>query len=473
MYLVIGLGFGDEGKGTLIDTLSRLSAQVPPHSGRAAGPPTVIRFNGGPQAAHHVVTTTGQSHCFAQFGSGSLCSGAKTLLSRHMLIEPMALLREAKALHALNVKDPLLQLSIDERCVVVTPFHKLLNRMQEVARGSGRHGSCGLGVGQAWLDSRNPSVPSLGIGEARDPARLRRKLSFLQLVQVDRAEQLVDAHKGVQELGSHLREMERSDWVEALVAVYSELLQRIAGLDDGAALANLLKDPVGQHSVLFEGAQGVLLDAEHGFWPHVSPSYTTFRNALELLAESRSEGRPLRLGVLRAYGTRHGPGPFVTEDMDLQTYLPERHNLENPWQGAMRIGWFDAVAARYAITAAGGVDQVALTNLDRLSGLPRLRVCVGYRDGGGTAAGSVLHHLPVAPGPSRAQQAELTRRLASCVPIYEELPGFPSALKDGHLSPAAADFVRFLESPAGLGVPIAIVSVGPTSADKLFLHIGH
>src|SRR5262245_25683269 len=122
--ILAGLGFGDEGKGSLTDALAR-------RRGEGA---CVVRYNGGPQAAHYVVTPEGRSHCFAQLGSGSLTPGARTFLSRFMVVDPLALAREAEALASLGVSGALRRLTLDERCVVVTPFHKLVNRIQELAR---------------------------------------------------------------------------------------------------------------------------------------------------------------------------------------------------------------------------------------------------------------------------------------------------------------------------------------------------
>lgn len=454
MHFIIGLGYGDEGKGSVVDTLSRRAHA----SGRR---PLIIRFNGGPQAAHFVVSDAGQSHCFAQLGAGMLVPDAVTMLSQHMLIDPPALLREAEALAALNVSAPLSRVTIDERCVIVTPFHRLLNRMQEVARGAHRHGSCGLGVGQAWLDSQNRNLPSLRIGEMRDEMAFASALRFMQMVKVDQGEQLIDANSEVAALRTYLTELRRSDWIPRLLDSYRALLQQIAGLDDGTRLKAALADETLEP--LFEGAQGVLLDAEYGFWPHVTPSRTTYQNALRILLDCDVTRRPRRIGVLRAYATRHGAGPFVTYDAALEAQLPERHNVHNPWQGEMRVGWFDAVAARYAIEVAGGCDGVALTNLDRLNGQERVRVCIGYR-----IHDSRIDRLPFNTQPDRERQGALTTQLLSCQPIFEDLPGWKTARHGDALSPSAEAFVKFLESERGIGIPISIVSCGETASGKIF-----
>src|SRR5688500_5963008 len=134
--VVTRLGLGDEGKGATVDALVRRHALE-----------LVVRHNGGPPAAHHVVRADGAVPCFAQFGAGTLVPGGRTRLSRFMLVEPLALAREAAALERLGIAAPLRRVTIDVACAIVTPFHRLYGRMQELSRGTGRHGSCGLGVG--------------------------------------------------------------------------------------------------------------------------------------------------------------------------------------------------------------------------------------------------------------------------------------------------------------------------------------
>jgi adenylosuccinate synthase len=206
----------------------------------------------------------------------------------------------------------------------------------------------------------------------------------------------------------------------------------------GGHLAGLLR----AGGVVFEGAQGVLLDEWHGFHPYTTWSTTTFANAETLLSEAGASA--VRVGVVRAYMTRHGPGPFVTEDPALTADLPDRHNAFGRWQGAFRVGHLDLVALRYALEVSGGADTLAVTHLD----VPRTRrdllLCRAYE-----MDGRRIDRLPSGPPGDLDRQQRLTRRLLAARPVYEPLD-----------DPAAT-----LEN--ALGIPVALRSYGPSADDKL------
>ncbi|MCS6898776.1 MAG: adenylosuccinate synthetase [Myxococcales bacterium] len=401
---VVGLGFGDEGKGSIVDALARRRNIA-----------AVVRFNGGPQAAHHVVTPEGQVHCFSQIGSALLADPNLPSLSTHrVLVEPLGLLREADVLSRLVSGDPLSRLHLDARSVVVTPFHRLMNRAIEVARGQGRHGSCGLGVGQAYQDSLRSSLPTVRLGDLRDPARLRRKLEVIRWSKIDWIEELQRENTSV-ELERLRAEMRRPDLIPATLHGYAELLHRVNLHDE-------VLPPRG--AVLLEGAQGTLLDENYGFWPHVTPSTTTFAWADEISSEP-----PYRLGVLRAFSTRHGAGPLVAEGAP-EVLLQGEHNKHNDWQGSFRVGWFDLVMARYALAVVGGVDGLALTCLDRLRELPWVGLVDAWMFSGDPTEAADLFNLDgqrvlgvlVAHPPCRVRQERLTRMLSQCKPLLRRLP---------------------------------------------------
>ncbi|WAS92570.1 adenylosuccinate synthetase [Nannocystis punicea] len=437
---VLGCGFGDEGKGAVVDALARARA-----GGRR---PLVVRFNGGPQAAHHVVDPEGRVHCFAQFGAGAL-AGARSCLSRFMLVEPLALAREADVLCDAGLADPWSGLVVDRRCAVVTPFHRLLGRIEELSRGTARHGSCGLGVGPAWRDAHNPHAVCLRVGALTgDRPGLVRVLRQIQLLKLDRAEQLAEA-ASAPAIAPLVAELARPDLADVVADAYLGIAARLL-VDEGEQLRAALQE--GPEAVIFEGAHGALLDADRGFFPFVTPSAVSFAQAEALCAEVPSAPPLRRLGVLRAYGTRHGPGPFVAEDPSLD--LPESHNLPGPWQGPMRVGWFDLVAARLGLAIAGRVDGLVVTHLDRLAGRKQISVCDAwsFRDGA-----EVRDFVP-ATG-SLESRAEATRALAEARPSWRRLLGW-----NGPDSREAGEFLDFVALE--LGVRIAATAWGPRASDQ-------
>lgn len=350
--LFADLGYGDSGKGTMVDWYAR-----------TYGAHTVIRFNGGPQARHNVVTPDGRHHTFSQFGSATFVDGCRTHLSKHMLVSPLAMVAEEKYLRKVGVTDAWARATISRDALVITPFQRAANRIRELSRGDGRHGSCGVGLGETVYDAK--VAPDLAI-HVRDlylpTTALRAKLDSMREFKVtQRAEEIAKCRdRGVGK--------EDLDWYEnpALLTSYLRELQNffaVATVIDEAGEHEILERP---GTVVFEPSQGVLLDEALGFDPYTTWSNCTFDNALTILRDHGYDGRVDKIGVVRAYMTRHGPGPFVTEDKGLTAALPDAHNAMDAWQGAFRVGWFDSVAIRYAIAACGGVDGLAVTCFDRL-----------------------------------------------------------------------------------------------------------
>jgi len=410
-YVVCGLGFGDEGKGSVTGFLCSPRAQDPAHA--------VVRFNGGAQAGHNVVTADGRHHTFAQFGSGSFTPGVRTHLSRFMLVDPLALAAEAAHLASAGVPGALGRLTVDRDALLVTPYHQAANRARERARGRDRHGSCGMGIGEAARYALGHPADAPRVADCAAPRTLARSLGRLR----DR-------------LACELGVLDGPPAAD-LCDAYRAFAERVA-LVDGGYLRRLLR----AGPVVFEGAQGVLLDEWRGFHPYTTWSATTFANAETLLAEAGETA--VRLGVIRCYLTRHGPGPFVTEDPTLE--IPEPHNRHGTWQGAFRIGHPDALALRYAAEAAGGLDAVALTHLDAAARHP-LRLCRAYQ-----AGGRLLSRIE--PGPERDLdwQERLTETLLRARPVYDD-----SVTR-------AEDWPGIFEEV--LGAPVTLRSYGPTAAGK-------
>ena len=395
-HIVIGLGYGDEGKGSWVD-----------HLVRKYDTRYVVRFNGGAQAMHHVVMPDGRLHRFAQFGSGSLRNDTFTCLSRFMLIEPEALLEEAAQLASKGVRSPLRKQIISENAPIITPFNRLLNQIQEIGRGGSRHGSCGFGIGLTQGDVETLGDKALYVRDLKTQD-LRQKLAWLAAQKIELAREALTEE--AQQLFERL--------IHVDLDYYINMFQRFAESVRAVSESKFLSI-IRENDTVFEGAQGVLLDQQYGFFPHCTRSNCTFQNAETLLHEAGFDGQVIKIGLLRGYGTRHGAGPFMTEDTSLR--LPACHNETNTWQGSFRLGWFDAVTARYALDVVGGVDTLAITNLDRMRELKQIKVCTNYH-GLNTCYqnGSRLKVLE----PKLDLLAERTKALWRVKGQYLTLPGF-------------------------------------------------
>jgi adenylosuccinate synthase len=420
--IVADLGYGDAGKGGVVDWLcSRPENQV--H--------TVVRYNGGAQAAHNVVTGDGRWHTFAQFGSGTLRGGTRTFLSRYMMVDPLAMVGEAEHLSALGLAGPFGRVGVDHGALLTTPYHRAANRARERGRGAGRHGSCGMGIGETAAYALAHPADAPRAGDCLAATVLARKLTVLRDWALDEF--------GIAALGGAAGLPPPA----AVADAYRAWARRVTITGDGY-LARLLREP---GSVVFEGAQGVLLDEWRGFHPYTTWSTTTFENAEALLREAGAGGEALRLGVTRAYMTRHGPGPFVTEDPTLE--LPEPHNHAGQWQGPVRAGHLDAVALRYAVEACGGVDAVALTHLDTArEHAGELRICRAYQ----VAGRGLTDRLVLGPHRDLCYQERMTGMLLAARPLYGTAPS-----SDRDWCDAVAEIT---------GAPVALRSYGPADTAK-------
>lgn len=339
-HLVVDLGFGDAGKGHVVDALVRRT-----------GARWVVRTNGGAQAGHTVVLDDGRAHTFAQIGAGTFVAGVRTWLAEGMVVHPPALAVEAEVLARKGVGDALARVSASSRCRVITPWHQAANRLRERARGSARHGSCGVGFGETVADSLAHPDDTVRLGMLRDADALR---PLLARVRERKREALrAFAESDADEWRAFEDDTLADRWIDRVGAVARAIeIVEVAPSIDG--------------DVVVEGAQGVLLDETFGFAPHTTWSDCTFAPQEAELARWRCEHARRRIGVLRTYHVRHGPGPLPSESSALDV-LPEPHNGAGPWQGRFRRGFFDLSLARRALEIVGGIDMLALTHVDALA----------------------------------------------------------------------------------------------------------
>lgn len=429
-WLTVDLGFGDAGKGTVVDFLTRDQ-----HAH------TVVRFCGGAQAGHRVVDGD-REHVFSQFGSGTL-AGARTFLSRFMLLEPLAMTAEARHLEGIGVADPLALMTIDERALVITPFQRAVNRLRELARGAGRHGSCGIGVGETAHDALLYHDDVVRAGDLLRPDRLRASLETMREVNRAKVAGLRAALQDVAQAEAEWSLLDDDDVISWLLDSYGTLATQVQ-IVPGAHLGSLLREP---GAVVFEAAQGVLLDEWRGFHPYTTWSTTTLANAHTLLHEVNYGGTVNSIGITRAYTTRHGAGPFPGDDSALTTALPDARNGFHAWQQGFRVGWLDLVLLRYALEVVGPLDSLAVTCLDRLAALPEWQVCAAYATPNGT-----IDRLEPSSQPHDLEYQEgLTTLLENSQPLLEAVDG-EAALLDR------------IETVSDL--PVRLLSHGPDAASK-------
>lgn len=417
-HIIIGAQWGDEGKGRLVDWFSARADYV-------------ARYNGGDNAGH-TVTVGQQIFKLHLIPSGIIHPHVRAVLGNGMVINPRTLLEEMDQLRQYGVEVGPKRIRISFAAHLVTPAHQALDRALEVARGKGSIGTTGRGIGPAYTDKAS-----------------RRGLRMVDLLSPEfRAR-----------LEQHLDEANR-----LLRALDASLLEAQPICDEYQEYARRLKDYIGDVSlelhqalsagqaVLAEGAQGTLLDLDMGTYPFVTSSTTTAPGALTGLGLGLDVASQTRItGVVKAFQTRVGAGPFPTEVFD-ELALHLRGTGSKPWDEygtttgrPRRVGWLDGVLLRYS-ARLNGLTDIAVTKLDILSGMEKIRLCVGYRLGSQT-----FTDIPCGPG-----------NLETVEPIYEELPGWSedvsSARKWSDLPVAARNYLERISALAN--APLRLVSVG-------------
>lgn len=429
--ITVDLAYGDSGKGTVVDALTRKYK---------AG--LNVRFNGGAQCGHNVVTDEGIHHEFAQFGSGTF-AGAKTFLSKHVLVNPLDMQLEAETLIPKTRRNPLFDMFVDERALVTTPYHVAMNRIRELIRTK-RNGSCGRGIRETVVYSQNYPKSTIFVKDLTHYPTLLSKLSIMKIMLQHEAATLIYNIDSLafEALFQPLYDIFNQD-VESLTRrmLLTSDWFTICSPERAQALIN------SEQVVIFEAAQGILLDQHYGFRPHITKSSCTDVNALDILNEIGFDGDVFRLGIARTYMTRHGAGPFPTEDKQLSETLKDTHNTYNDWQQSFRVGHLDIPAIRYAVECNNGIDGLAITHMDVVPPDGTWKAVIHYQ-----RPDLSPYELRKHDG-NRAIQEAVTRELMQIKPFGayvngSEVPGFMAG---------------------ALGVPVKLISNGPAYKDKTFI----
>jgi adenylosuccinate synthase len=418
---VIGTQWGDEGKGKVVDWL-------------ASRADVVVRFQGGHNAGHTLVVGN-VTHKLSLLPSG-LVRGKLGIIGNGVVIDPEALLAEIDQVAAQGLGVSPATLRIAENAVLILPFHGALDRAREAARGEAKIGTTGRGIGPAYEDKVGRRA--IRVADLAEPETLSRKL-----------DELLRHHNPLlASLGAETFEKEK------VLARLLELAPRILPFTEPLWMRLDELRRAGKR-ILFEGAQAVMLDVDHGTYPYVTSS-----NTVAATAASGAGVGPgtigFVLGIAKAYATRVGAGPFPTELADATgTLLGDRgHEFGTVTGRRRRCGWFDAALVRQAVKV-GGVHGLALTKLDVLDGLPELKICTGYRIGA-----EVVRHLPAAPG------AQVAAR-----PEYEAMEGWSGSTRGARswaeLPAQAIKYVRRIEEL--VEAPVTLLSTSPERDDTILM----
>jgi adenylosuccinate synthase len=421
-YCVVGLQWGDEGKGKVVDILAE-------HSD------IVVRYGGGANAGHTVIVGNSR-FALHLLPSGSVRPNTTCVIANGVVVDPEVLIKgiETLAQKGISMNGRLL---VSENAHVVLDYHKKEDQLREESLGKDKLGTTIRGIGPCYADKVGRSH-AVRMGDLRDLDNLKAKLQTI----VEYKNKVFAALYGAEPIGA-------DEIFEKCKSYADRLLPFVADTTEF-----LHKSIAGGKSILFEGAQGSLLDLDHGTFPFVTSSNSTS------LGMPAGCGVPAKLvdkfiGVVKAYTTRVGAGPFPAEqDNETGQYIRDKGNEYGTTTGRpRRCGWFDAVAVSYGVTI-GAIDSVALMHLDTLSGLKELKICRAYNIN----------------GEERSFFPANTARLAQASPVYQTVPGWDEDITEVNyfqdLPVNARDYIHRIEEQ--IGKPIAIIGVGPERSQTIF-----
>lgn len=420
--VVIGTQWGDEGKGKIVDLLTEQVAAV-------------ARFQGGHNAGHTLVID-GKKTVLHLIPSGILRDSVQCIIGNGVVLAPDALLTEIRGLEeqGVEVRE---RLRISRACPLILPYHVSLDVAREKARGNAKIGTTGRGIGPAYEDKT--ARRGVRVGDLAYPQEFAAKLA-----------EIMEYHNFMLTNYYKTEAVDFSKTLDEVMAANEEMTPLVA---DTGPILHALREA--DKNILFEGAQGALLDVDLGTYPYVTSSNTT-AGGTSIGSGFGPRYLDYILGITKAYSTRVGSGPFPTElfDDDGAELAKRGHEFGATTGRARRCGWFDAVALRQAVQI-NSISGLCLTKLDVLDTLPTIRICTGYSDENGAVTSSRF-------------DAEHYSRLQ---PVYQDVPGWLSSTQGAKrledLPSAARNYLELIEET--VGAPVDIISTGPDREETIVL----
>lgn len=448
--------FGDEGKGTFVDYLV--------HREKAT---SVVRYNGGSQASHTVITPDGNLHKFSQLGSGMFYDECHTYLTSNMVVNLDNLLVELEVFENLTHKtDVIKRMHIHEDCYVVTPYHKLINKLRELTKEE-RRGTVGTGVSEVKhvLDEANLGIQVKDFF-AEDQFVVLSKMKQLRKYVAD----FLNKNNALIEKNVP-NEMRDSLHMEIDFLMFPMAPERLVTgcLNNYQVFKGCVYGGDKKFSgAVFEGSQGLLIDYRYGIKPN-----TTFLDTSINFAKTMADNA-VKIGIAKAFESRHGMGVFPTESEEVN--LKDPNQSVSFWNGSIRFGWFDAVLFRYA-QRINKVDELYLSSIDKLDNFEKIKVCNTYRYNGKvdkTFKSLFIYTIKngeVIICEIKRNSEELSSYLKKCTPVYMEMDGWLTSTKKAtsweELPTNCRNYITLLEKLTQ--TRITLVSVGPTREDKVIL----
>ncbi len=482
-FVLCGMQFGDEGKGTFVDYLAH-----------EQDVDAIIRYNGGSQASHTVITPSNDLHKFSQLGSGMFSEKCHTYITENMVVNLENLLCELEEFSSktkIPMEELLGRVHIHGNCYVVTPYHKLINKLREFAKGENRRGTVGTGVSEVMYllnESKEfPNAPPLGL-------QVKGLFDLYGDTGIDRMEALQSY------VSEFYQKNEEVIWKNVPRDMKEKLRREIEGLLSVGAYWEVVRhyDAIFQKPIkssylgrcvystyentlrktckkaIYEGSQGILIDGTYGIKPNTTCLDTSINFALDM---SYYRDDIKKIGVAKAFYTKHGFGAFPTESSELSEKISDPNQEDSFWMGKIRFGWFDAVLMRYG-QRINNVDELYLSSLDKLDDIETIKICNAYKYNGIVDLGfekTFCFHRnadgAVIITDIKTNGDDLGKYLKECTPIYSYARGWKTKTtgisKFYSLPNECINYVHLLELL--VKIPITVVSVGPTRENKIRL----